>query len=61
MAFFRRDGRLRAGTLWVIFVLALLAGGVAGWLYRAWTHPTAADRARDIARDAQRAVEKLTH
>ncbi len=60
MGLFRRDGRLRPGTLWAFFVIALLAGGVAGWLYRAWTHPTLTDRARDMAQDAERAVQKLT-
>ncbi len=60
MGFFRRDGRLRPGTLWAIFVVALLAGAIAGWLYRAWTHPTLSQRAHDLAKDAQRAVDKLT-
>ncbi len=60
MGLFRRDGRLRPGTLWAFFVVALLAGAAAGWFYRAWTHPTLGDRARNVAEDAQRAVQKLT-
>ena len=60
MAPFRRDGRLRPGTLWALFALALLAGAVAGWLYRAWRNPTLSQRARQLTKDAQRAVEKRT-
>ena len=60
MGSLRRDGRLRPGTLWVVFVVALLLGAIAGWSYRAWTHKTIEDHAADAQKELQHQVDKLT-
>ena len=60
MGSFRRDGRLRKETLWVVFVVALLAGALLGWAYRSWTNPSLEQRARRAAEEMKSAVEKLT-
>ena len=60
MAFYRRDGRLRGGTLWALFVVALLAGAAAGWAYRWWTHRSLQERVHEATQELKGAIEKST-
>jgi predicted negative regulator of RcsB-dependent stress response len=60
MAFLDRDGRLRGGTLWVVFVVALLLGGALGWAYRWWSQRSLEERAHEAAQQVKGAVERST-
>ncbi len=60
MALLRRDGRLRPGTLWILFVVALLAGAAAGWSYHWYTQRTLSERAHGAVRDVKSAVDRAT-
>ncbi len=48
------------GRMLVAFLAALLLGVVAGWLFRAWTHPPPSlqQRAHDTATEIQHRAEK---
>jgi hypothetical protein len=55
-----RTGRLRAGTLWALFVVALLAGAAAGWVVRSCSTRTLEERAHEAADEVKSKVEKMT-
>lgn len=60
MGFFRRDGRLRPGTLWIVFVVALLLGAAAGWAYGWWSHRSIGEHALDAEKAVKRSLDKVT-
>ena len=56
----RRDGRIRPSTLWVAFIVALLAGAAAGWAYRWYSHRSVSEQAERAVKDVKGAAEKAT-
>ncbi len=58
-----RPRPLRAGTVWAVFVIALLLGAAAGWIWRSFsTSPRGAleQRVHDLAAEVKGAAEKAT-
>ena len=60
MAFTRDRGRMRSGSLWAMFVVALLVGGAAGWMVRSCSSRTIEERAHQAADEVKSKVEKIT-
>jgi hypothetical protein len=51
---------MRSGSLWAMFVVALLAGAAAGWMVRSCSSRTVEERAHQAVDDVKGKVERMT-
>jgi hypothetical protein len=51
---------MRSGSLWAMFVVALLAGAAAGWMVRSCSSRSIEERAHEAADEMKSKAEKLT-
>ncbi len=54
------ERRRQLAALVAVFIAALIAGIVVGWVFRRWAHPTIEERSRDLMHDVGDAIRKLT-